>query len=123
MNFFEAVSSGFRNYFNFNGRACRAEFWYFILFSVLASFVAMIIDALVFGIPLNEGDGIVNVAVGVGLVIPNISVTARRLHDVGQSGWWQLAVLTIIGGIYPLTTWYCKAGDKGDNKFGPDPLG
>jgi uncharacterized membrane protein YhaH (DUF805 family) len=44
MTFFEAISSGFRNYVGFSGRASRSEFWYWILFTVLVSIVTSIID-------------------------------------------------------------------------------
>ena len=55
------------------------------------------------------------------IVIPNISVTTRRLHDVGRSGWWQLLYITIVG-IIPLLYWWIKKGDDGDNKHGSNPL-
>ena len=46
----------------------------------------------------------------LGLSIPAIAVTCRRLHDIGKSGWWQLIVFTIIGFI-PLVYWWCLPGD------------
>ena len=44
MTFSEAISSGFRNYVSFSGRASRSEFWYWILFNVLVSIALSIID-------------------------------------------------------------------------------
>ena len=49
-------------------------------------------------------------------LVPSISVGARRLHDVGKSGWYQLLALTIIG-LIPLLFWYASMGEKKDNKF------
>ena len=49
-------------------------------------------------------------------LVPSISVGARRLHDVGKSGWYQLLALTIIG-LIPLFFWYASVGEKKDNKF------
>ena len=49
-------------------------------------------------------------------LVPSISVGARRLHDVGKSGWYQLLALTIIG-LLPLFFWYASVGEKKDNQF------
>ena len=52
-------------------------------------------------------DGIVAGLISLALVIPNIAVGVRRLHDVNKSGWWMLiAFIPIIGGIM-LLVWYC----------------
>ena len=55
------------------------------------------------------------------IIVPLIAVTARRLHDVGKSGWWQLITvipyLGIIGQIF-LIVWWCSEGEKKKNKFG-----
>ncbi len=44
MNFEEAISSGFRNYVTFSGRASRSEFWYWTLFAILVAIASAIID-------------------------------------------------------------------------------
>jgi hypothetical protein len=54
----------------------------------------------------------------LGLALPGLAVTVRRLHDTNRSGWWYAIVLTIIGAI-PLTIWFCEEGTQGDNKYGP----
>ena len=51
------------------------------------------------------------------VLLPSLAVGARRLHDTGRSGWWQLLVLTIIG-VIVLTVWWVADGDKKKNKFG-----
>ena len=53
----------------------------------------------------------------VAILIPNLAIAARRLHDVGKSGWWQLVSFTIIG-IIPLFIWVIRAGDSETNKYG-----
>lgn len=55
------------------------------------------------------------------ILVPSISVAARRLHDIGRSGWWQLIGLTIIG-LIPLIYWLVKQGDHWQNIYGADPL-
>src|SRR5262245_60667493 len=92
MGFGEAISSGFSHYVKFDGRAPRSEFWYWILFVVILQIIAQIVDALI-GIPALEA------IVSLGLLLPGISVSIRRLHDIDRTGWWILLSLTIIGSI------------------------
>ncbi|TKT82478.1 DUF805 domain-containing protein [Aquamicrobium sp. LC103] len=80
VGFVSAVQGFFSNYFNFTGRASRSEFWYAMLFYVVACF------ALGF---LNVPDILVSIFL-LGTLIPFFSVTARRLHDTNRSGWFQL---------------------------------
>ena len=54
------------------------------------------------------------------LLLPTLAVGARRLHDVGKSGWWQLLYLICCGGLI-LLFFFIKEGDKGDNQYGPMP--
>jgi uncharacterized membrane protein YhaH (DUF805 family) len=115
MGFVDAIKSGFRNYVNFSGRASRSEFWYWVLFSLIAAFAAAILDGII-------GFTLFYPIVSLGLFLPGLAVTVRRLHDVDKSGWWFLIVFTGIGAIV-LIVWYCTKGTPGPNRFGPDPLG
>ena len=123
MSFTEAISSGFRNYVNFTRRAARSEFWFWFLFSVLASIVAGLIDYALFGggalwRALSPISGLVSLA----LFLPGLAVSVRRLHDTGRSGWWILLVLIPIIGAIVLLIWFCKRGTPGPNQFGPAQL-
>jgi uncharacterized membrane protein YhaH (DUF805 family) len=115
------------NYANFSGRAQRAEYWYFTLFNVIFAFCFGFIDGL-FGLSLASdanGDsllGLLGTIYWLALLIPGISVSARRLHDVGRSGWWLLLMFTCIG-IIPLTIWACIDSTPGENQYGPNPKG
>jgi uncharacterized membrane protein YhaH (DUF805 family) len=120
MGFTEAITSGFRNYVNFSGRAVRSEFWYWVLFAILASIVAGLIDLALFGI---EGSSPINSLVGLALFLPGLAVSVRRLHDLDRSGWWILLGLIPLVGIIILIVWYCQRGTNGPNRFGSDPLG
>ena len=71
-------------------------------------------DAITFGI----GGGPLGAIVSLALMIPNFAVAARRLHDIGRSGWWQLIAFTVIG-IFLLIFWWAKEGDNNENSFGP----
>jgi uncharacterized membrane protein YhaH (DUF805 family) len=116
MGFGQAISAGFSNYVNFSGRACRSEYWYWVLFVILADIVAGIIDYLL-------GMQIVSSLFGLVTLLPGIAVSIRRLHDLDRTGWWiLLALIPLIGWII-LLIWYITKGIEGPNRFGPDPLG
>lgn len=113
MSFTEAVSSVFSKYADFNGRARRSEFWWFVLFNIIASGVADILSRAILG---NDAlSGLYSLAV----LIPSLAVSVRRLHDIDRSGWWLfLGLLPLIGAIV-LIVWYAKPGTPGGNSFGP----
>jgi uncharacterized membrane protein YhaH (DUF805 family) len=123
MSFIEAIQSGFRNYVNFTGRAFRSEYWYWVLFAVLASLVGEIIDAALFPGSFSTGATPVSSLVSLALILPGLGVAARRLHDIDRSGWWLLIGLIPIVGIIILIVWWCRPGTAGPNRFGQDPLG
>lgn len=75
-----------RNYVNFSGRARRTEFWYFILFSCLLLIVAMALDVVCFNTPY----GAFYLLVALFLFLPQLAVSARRLHDTGRTSKWLL---------------------------------
>ena len=119
MNFVQAVKSVFSHYVTFSGRACRSEYWFWVLFAIIGALVTLMLDAAIFGFhggvsPLN---GIFNLAT----FLPGLAVAARRLHDIDRTAWWLLILLTGIGAIL-LVIWYCFKGTPGPNRFGPDPL-
>ena len=116
MNFGEAIASGFSNYVNFSSRAARSEYWYWVLFNVLAQVVTEIIDNAVIGMSVTTA--IFSLAV----LLPGIAVAARRLHDVDRTGWWLLLAFVPVVGLIVLLIWFCTKGTDGPNRFGPDPL-
>jgi len=108
-----------QRYADFQGRARRSEYWLFTLFIFIAAFVASIIDTVVFG---GEAPVLVGI-LALGLIIPSLAVTVRRLHDTDRSGWWYLiAFLPLIGGLI-IFIFSVLDGTPGPNKFGPDPKG
>lgn len=119
MNYYKAV---LKKYAEFNGRARRAEYWYFVLFNIIFAIVAGIID----GIIGSGGSGlwhagIVSSLYSLALIIPSLAVGVRRLHDVGKSGWMILISLIPIVGIIWLLILYIRDSNPGDNEYGPDP--
>lgn len=87
---------GIRNYANFSGRARRKEYWYFVLVQMGLVIIAMILDVIIF----NSEIGLFYIVVALGLFLPGLAVTIRRLHDTSRSGWWFLiSILPLIGSI------------------------
>ena len=120
MDFITSIKTCLFKYVDFTGRASRAEFWYFTLFTILLSVVAEILDAALAGQSVWSYSGFfgpMSSIVTVVTTLPCLAVAARRLHDVGKSGWWQLLYLTIIGTIL-LLIWYSSRTQKSENKFG-----
>lgn len=115
MGFGQAISSGFSNYVNFSGRACRSEYWYWILFIIIADIVAGIIDYAI-------GVQVVTSLFGLATILPNLAVAIRRLHDLDRTGWWIFIGLIPLVGWIILIIWYCTRGTNGPNRWGPDPL-
>ena len=113
--FLWAIQQCFLKYFDFSTRARRAEYWYFMLFQGLLNMALL----MLFFVSPQLSDNLASVA-GLVLLIPNFAVGARRLHDVGRSGWWQLLCLTLIG-VLVLLFWFVQPGDEGRNDYGEDP--
>ena len=118
MGFTEAISSGFRNYVNFSGRASRSEYWFWTLFTIIVSIVTALIDLALFR---DSGISPLNSLASLGMFLPSLAVAARRLHDIDRTAWWLLLLLTGIG-IIVLIIFYCLRGTSGPNRFGQDPL-
>ena len=109
----EYFIAAIKKYVEFNGRACRREYWMFVLFYVIFYLVLAVIDSLV-GTPLFT------FIYSLGLLLPCISIAARRLHDTGRSGWWQLIALIPILGLIILIVFLVQDSHE-NNKYGPNP--
>ena len=53
-------------------------------------------------------------------LVPFLAAGARRLHDIGRSGWWLLLILTVAG-IVLLVVWWALASERGSNAHGAPP--
>lgn len=86
-----------KNYANFSGRARRKEYWFFFLTYLIALIITLVIDGI-----LNT-DGIISVIFILAMIIPSLSVSIRRLHDINKSGWyWFIQMIPLIGPIITL---------------------
>ena len=122
MNMKEAVVSVLTNWNNFSGRACRSEFWYFVLATSLVSMIISIIEIATGMVDIESAEmGILSIIFALILFVPSLSVTARRLQDRGWSGWWQLLYLTIVG-ILVIIVLNILPAKEDENKWGRNPL-
>jgi uncharacterized membrane protein YhaH (DUF805 family) len=105
-----------KNYAVFEGRARRKEYWYFVLFNILAGITIGItvgVTSALSGAGSTPVD-VIGALYNVAMLVPGIAVGIRRLHDTGRSGWWLL--VPIAGFVF-----LCFSGDAQTNKYGPDP--
>lgn len=110
-----------KQYADFSGRARRKEYWMFVLFNIIVSFMLGIVDALTGMTMLDGSIGTLGFIYTLAILVPSLAVGARRLHDIGRSGWWMLIGLVPVIGFIVLIVWYASEGTRGDNRFGADP--
>jgi len=121
-----AIATCLRKYVVFRGRARRPEYWYWLLFQVLLTILALALDAATF----DRTWGPFHLTADLGLFLPTLAVMVRRLHDTDTSGWWvvipligiaipPIAVIALIGWI-ALFVQTCRRGTAGANRFGPE---
>ncbi|HGY2264843.1 DUF805 domain-containing protein [Morganella morganii] len=114
------------NYFNFKGRARRKEYWMFVLIDtaiIVSLYLAILYFSDLYSRDFNAIGFVLTVFFVIYIIvtfIPSLSITVRRLHDTGRSGWWLLALLIPFGGII-IFVFSCLDSHPGDNRFGPNP--
>ncbi|AWY20576.1 DUF805 domain-containing protein [Moraxella bovis] len=112
-------SALFDNFYNYEGRASRLEFFSFFIFYWLFLIVlAFILESLKLDVVLNN---VILLAVFTLLTLAKLSVSSRRLHDSNLSSYWFiLNFIPIIGSLIFLGLMFRK-GSKGENRFGAMP--
>jgi uncharacterized membrane protein YhaH (DUF805 family) len=118
MNWFIAA---LKNYAVFSGRSRRSEYWYFVLFYVIIYIVLAFVDGATGTYSARSGAGLFTTIFALGLLIPSLSVSVRRLHDTDRSGWWLLIGLIPLIGAIVLIVFFVQDSGEGTNRFGPNP--
>lgn len=116
-----------KRYADFQGRSRRMEYWMFQLGQWIL-FILWAIPLVAVGSTTEPGEQsalfniltIPFVIVWLGLAIPNLAVTIRRLHDQDKSGWWLLINFIPFGGFVLLIFMFID-GTPGENQYGPSP--
>jgi len=127
-----------KKYAKFRGRASRSEFWYFVLFSIIISFLAGVLGNILgisYSIPIEsvhlvketgelvkttiaEPISLLQIAFGLILFIPSIAISVRRLHDIGKSGWWYLIAFIPLLGVLVLLIFFVLPSEDRTNRYG-----
>lgn len=113
-SFLDAVGAGFANYITFSGRAQRAEYWFFFLFSAASVAFLAALDLAILG---RDFPILATIFIFV-VALPCVAALVRRLHDVDRSGWWALLVAIPVIGDLALLVLCALPGSRGANRFG-----
>lgn len=121
MGFGDAVRTCWKKYGDFDGRAVRSEFWWWVLFMVLVQFAAAIVLTIVLIIFQNLGflqwlSVLIFMVIVLAFILPSIAVSVRRLHDRDLSGWFYLLGYVPFGGLV-LFIFYVLPGTPGPNRY------
>lgn len=123
----EAFLLAFKHWGDVDGRSRPGEFWVFTIVEYAMLIFVRVVVAVLREAP--RGSVFMTIVavialflcvVGVIMIIPGLTLSVRRLHDVGKSGWWLLIKITGIGGLL-LLYWYLQPSQPGDNQYGPEP--
>ena len=131
MSLGESLTSVFNKYATFTGRARRSEYWWFtvcyyalgFIFNIaqLGMYVQLMSGEMSYNEPSYTIMLMVSVIIGLGLFLPALAVTVRRLHDIGKSGWNLLWSVIPIVGVIMVLVWMCQDSDVVANKYGESP--
>lgn len=116
MNYYSICLSKFAD---FSGRARRREYWTFALVNGLIALILLIL-----GLAFGEDSPASNIMVKIFyliMLVPNLSVSVRRLHDIGKSGWYMFLSLIPLIGVLILLIWSLMDSEPGENQYGKNP--
>ncbi len=104
-----SVKICFSKYATFSGRAKRPEYWHWFLFVILATVITTLISNLLYNL------------FTLAVLLPNMAVVCRRLHDIGRSGWWMLIGFIPVIGWGFMIYWLVQPSQEGSNKYDETP--
>lgn len=106
----EYFIDGFKKYADFSGRASRKEYWMFILFYIIIYIALSVVGAVI-------GTAVLSIIYTVVMLVPGVSIAARRLHDIGRTGWWQLiGLIPVLGAIVLIV--FLVQDSQSENEYG-----
>jgi uncharacterized membrane protein YhaH (DUF805 family) len=115
VGFGAAISQGFRNMFNYRGRASLSAYWWFVLVTVLAEGGIGIIAAAV---STASAIMVVNLVIIILSLLVVLPLTVRRLHDQDKSGFWIFIEFVPLIGVIWMLILLVREGTPGPNRFG-----
>ena len=107
-NFLDVVKN---KYFCFEGTTGRTVFWRYMLVLIVIEIIVSVLSSILGIIGLAIVGSLISTVVSLGLLCPTLGITARRLHDIGRSGWLQvIGIIPVIGGLIVLILCLNKGG-------------
>ena len=114
-------------YASFDGRARRKEYWSFALFNAIVYFIFYAVG--IFLAVSTRSETLALIVFGIlgiyalGIIVPSLAVTVRRLHDIGKGGGWIfISFVPFVGGLI-LLVFTLLDSEAGENRFGSNPKG
>lgn len=107
-------------YIIIDGRSSRAAFWYFILANLLISLILLFADSILQNI-LGTNQ-LLRAVYTIFIFVPTVTLSVRRFHDIGKSGWWYLINLIPVLGFIIYLYFMCQPSQPSVNAYGPKPV-
>lgn len=123
VSYMEALTMGFKRYTEFSGRSSRSEFWRFMVTREIILAIASFVGYVLYMLLGDESAGvdiynIFTILLYVAYIVPTLSFTSRRLHDINKSGWTILIGLIPVIGFFVMLYYLVTPGDTEDNLYG-----
>jgi len=117
-----------QNYAAFAGRARRREWWSFWFLHNIPYFPLIFVSAAIDSSPgaeMTEAQALAffpvlafSIAYALAMTVPFLALTTRRMHDIGLSAWWWIALCVPCAGGLVMTIFALIPGDPRPNRFG-----
>jgi uncharacterized membrane protein YhaH (DUF805 family) len=127
MDMMTAVKTVLGKYATFSGRAARPEYWWWVLATIILYIILGVIDGALVAPMMGyesfapDAGQPLSLLASLALLLPNLAVAVRRLHDTDRSGWWVLISIIPIIGTLVLIYFLVLRGTEGSNRFGDAP--
>jgi len=121
MSFGEAIQTVFRKYAEFMGRAGRAEFWWWALFTTLVGGALNLFDVIEIGDNASLGSLFAGLW-GIAILLPTLAVGVRRLRDAGYPWGWMFFLLVPFAGIVLLVILWAQPTKETETVPPPPPV-
>lgn len=118
----EYFTRALTKYAEFSGRDTRKQYWMFVLFNIIFSICAGILDTILRTNWAMGRSGLFGALYSLALIVPGLAAATRRLHDTGKSGWFILLALIPLVGWIILIILLAGDSESSENKYGPKPV-
>jgi uncharacterized membrane protein YhaH (DUF805 family) len=120
----EYIVAPYLRIFQFGGRTSQSQYICGFIFLVLllpatCVHLSQSVLFLYLGVEISDQSVLVYF---LGTYLAFLSMSIRRYHDTGKSGWWFVALYVLVPFLALIYLFFAK-GDQNDNKYGSVPTG